>query len=90
MPVTKNHTPAALSFSLAIPPAVRTALIDYWGNEDILRHPEILVDLGPEALRRINRIGRKSLYQIAQALDSIGYIDSQEKWLKGNKRLAPK
>jgi hypothetical protein len=85
MPVTKEHTSTAFSFGTAIPAAVRSALIDYWGNEDILRRPEILVDLGPEAISRINRIGRKSLHQIAQALDNFGYIDSPGLWLPKGK-----
>jgi hypothetical protein len=85
MPVTKDHTPAAFSFRWAIPPAVRTALIEYWGSEEILIHPEILVDLGPEAISRINRIGRISLHQIAQALDTFGYIDSPGLWLPKGK-----
>ena len=81
MPVTKEHTPSVFSLGITIPSAVRSALIDYWGNEDIIRQPEILVDLGPEAISRINRIGRKSLHQIAHALGSLGYIDSPESWL---------
>ena len=85
MPVTKEHTSTAFSFGSAIPAAVRSALIDYWGNDEILRQPEILVDLGPEAISRINRIGRKSLHQIAQALDSLGYIDSPRLWLPKGK-----
>lgn len=85
MPVTKEHTSSVFSSVIAIPPAVGSALIDYWGNEDILRQPEILMELGPGAISRINRIGRKSLHQIAQALDSLGYIDSPESWLDKEK-----
>ena len=85
MPVSKEHTSTAFSFGTAIPPAVRSALIDYWGNDEILRQPKILVDLGPEAISRINRIGRKSLYQIAQALVNFGYIDSSGVWLPKGK-----
>ncbi len=85
MPVTNEHTPSVFSFVIAIPPAVRSALIDYWGNEDIVRQPEILVELGPGAISRINRIERKPLHQIARALDSLGYIDSPESWLDKEK-----
>ena len=85
MPVTNEHTPSVFSFVIAIPPAVRSALIGYWGNEDIVRHPEILVELGPGAISRINRIGRKSLHQITRALDSLGYIDSPESLLNKEK-----
>ena len=85
MPVIENHTASAFPFRKAIPPTVRKALIDYWGSEDILRHPEILVDLGPEAISRINRIGRKSLSKIALALASLGYIESSRLWLTQEK-----
>ena len=85
MPVKENRTTAAFSFRKAIPPSVRKALIDYWGSEDIVRQPEILVDLGPVAISRINRIGHKSLYKIALALDSFGYIESSRIWLTQGK-----
>ena len=85
MPVKENRTTAAFSFRKAIPPSVRKALIAYWGSEDIVRHPEILVELGPEAISRISRIGRKSLNKIALALNSFGYIESSGLWLAQEK-----
>ena len=83
MPVTENHTATQFPFKKALQPAVCSALIDYWGSDDIVLHPEILVDLGPVALSRINRIWRKSLYKIAQVLAIYGYIASAESWLSG-------
>lgn len=85
MPIANDHTPAILSFKAAISPAVRTALTDYWGNEDILSRPEIIADLGAEGVSRINRIGRKSLLQIARALESCGHIESPDLWLTKGK-----
>lgn len=73
------------SFYLAIPSSTRKALIQYWGNEDIVFRPEIIVDLGPEHISRIKRIGRKSLEQIAQALKFSGHIDSPGAWLTKDK-----
>ena len=77
--------PAHSSFEMAISPPARKALIQYWGNEDIVCNPEIILDLGPLNISRINRIGGKSLQQIANALETFGYIDSPEKWLAEKK-----
>ena len=69
------------SFNMTIPPQIKKALVKYWGSEEIIDHPEIIVELGPGFISRINRIGSKSLVQIAQALDALGYIDSHTVWL---------
>ena len=69
------------SFKRALSPAIRKALVEFWGSEEIFEQPEIIMDLGPIGISRINRIGKKSLWQIAMALDSLGYIDSPEVWL---------
>ena len=77
----EEHIYSGSSFKTAISPSIRKALVEFWGGEDILDQPEILVDLGPGNISRINRIGRKSLWQIAEALDSLGYIGSSHLWL---------
>jgi hypothetical protein len=77
----KEHILSGSCFKTAISPSIRKALVEFWGNEEIVEQPEILVDLGPDSISRINRIGRKSLRQIALALDSFGYIDSHHLWL---------
>jgi hypothetical protein len=69
------------SFKKTISPQVRKALVGFWGSEEIINHPEIIVELGPDSISRITRIGSKSLLQIAQALDTFGYIDSDSPWL---------
>lgn len=81
MSVAKDQTSLDGSFKTAISPSVQKALVEFWGNEDIIDRPEILVELGPESVSRINRIGRKSLSEIARALDCFGYIDSSGSWL---------
>jgi len=86
MPVTNDCTPTVFSFRTAISPSICKVLVDYWGSENILRHPEILVDLGPETLIRINRIGRNFLNQIANALGRFDYIESSELWLRRGKK----
>ena len=47
-------------------------------------------DLGAESVSRINRIGRISLDEIAQALDSFGFIESQQMWLAKDKEWTVK
>jgi len=81
----EEHIFSGSSFKTAISPTIRKALIEFWGGEEIVDQPEILVDLGPGNISRINRIGRKSLWQIAQVLDSFGYIGSSHLWLHRKK-----
>ena len=69
------------TFKRELSPAIRKVLVEFWGSEEIVEQPEILVGFGPVGISRINRIGKKSLWQIAQALDSLGYIDSPDVWL---------
>jgi len=77
----EEHIFSGSSFKTAISPTIRKALVEYWGGEEIVDQPEILVDLGPGNISRINRIGRKSLWQIAQTLSSFGYIGSPHLWV---------
>ena len=86
MPLPNKHIPDLSSFKTALPPTVRKSLIEFWGNEEIINQPEIIADLGAESVIRINRIGRKSLDGIAQALDSFGFIDSPGLWLRKGKQ----
>jgi hypothetical protein len=79
-PANKNST-TDIPFKMAIPSTVRKALVEYWGSDEILEQPEIIVDLGPKSISRINRIGRKSLHEIAQALNSTGHLESPDLWL---------
>ena len=72
---------SGIFFKRALSPAIRKALVEFWGSEEIVKQPEIIVGLGPVGISRINRIGKKSLWQIAQALYSLGYIDSPDVWL---------
>ena len=78
---SNEQTSVNSSFKIAIPPAARKALVEFWGSDQIIDQPEIIVDLGSESICRINKIGRKSLYEIAKALDSFGYIKSPGLWL---------
>jgi hypothetical protein len=81
MSSANKNTPASPAFKKSLSPSVRKALVEFWGSEEIINQPEILADLGPESIGRINRIGSKSLSTIAQALNSSGYIDSPHLWL---------
>ena len=85
MPAAFKNMPVDSLFKMAISPTVRKVLIEYWGNEDIVCQPEIIADIGAESISRINRIGRKSLNDIALALDRCGYIDSPRSWLDKGK-----
>ena len=82
---TNKQMSASSSFENTIPASARKALVEYWGNEHILNHPEIIAELGPVSISKINRIGRKSLRRIAEALDRFGYIESSGKWLSEKK-----
>lgn len=73
------------SFATALSPTIRKALNSYWGKNDILVHPEIIVGLGAHALSSVNRIGIKSLQVIAENLYRFGYIDNPDDWLAGKK-----
>jgi len=77
----EKHIFSGSSFKTAISPTIRKALVEFWGDKEIVDQPVILVNLGPGNISRINRIGRKSLWQIAEALDSFGYIGSSHLWL---------
>ena len=71
------------TFANALPPAIRKVLNNYWGNNDIFVQPDIIVGLGAHALSSVNRIGIKSLQEIAENLCRFGYIDDPDSWLAG-------
>jgi len=83
-PAKENNIPDH-SFKSALNPTIKKVLVEFWGNEKIIEEPEIIVALGPVDISRINRIGEKSLLQIAHTLGSFGYIDSPDIWLLKNK-----
>ena len=76
MESANNRTRHEFSFKSFLSPAVRKALVEYWGSDEIIDQPEIIAELGAEGISRINRIGRKSLDEIVLALHRLGYIDS--------------
>jgi hypothetical protein len=77
----KDYARVGSSFKTNLSPAVRKALVEYWGSEEIIDQPEIIAEFGADGVSRINRIGRKSTQQIAHALESFGYIPSSHIWL---------
>ena len=77
---------AAASFRASLTPAIQKALAQFWGSESILDDPVILAELGPDALGRVQRIGRISLANIARGLELFGYIESSRRWLKAGKK----
>lgn len=74
------------SFRAYLAPAVQKALVEFWGSEAILDKPDILAELGSEALGRVQRIGRISLGNIARGLELFGYIESSRRWLAAGKK----
>ena len=85
-PGTPQENTAA-SFRASLAPAVKKVLTEFWGSETILEHPDILAELGPDTLGRVQRIGRISLDNIARGLELFGYIESSSRWLAaGEKR----
>jgi hypothetical protein len=71
------------TFATALSPAIRKVLNRYWGNDDIFDNPEIIAGLGAQALSSVNRIGIKSLQEIAENLYRFRYIDDPDSWLAG-------
>ena len=71
------------TFATALSPAIRKVLNNYWGNNDIFVHPDIIVGLGAHSLSSVHRIGIKSLQAIAENLYRFGYIDDPDSWLAG-------
>ena len=56
-----------------LPARVRNALIKVFGSEEILEHPEKLASMGPDAFFKWRNMGRKSVNQLVEALESLGY-----------------
>lgn len=81
MSSANSHPENTPSFKAALSPATRKALMEFWGNDEIINKPEIIADLGPDGVSRINRIGKKSLGEIARALECFHHTDSSHQWL---------
>ena len=52
---------------------VQNVLIKAFGSEDILGHPGKLASMGPDAFSKWRNMGRKSVNQLVEALESLGY-----------------
>jgi hypothetical protein len=52
---------------------IRNVLVKVYGGEEIFKHPEKLVSLGEEACLAWKNFGRKSLNDLMNALESLGY-----------------
>ena len=52
---------------------VQNVLIKAFGSEEILKHPEKLASMGPDAFFKWRNMGRKSVNQLMEALESLGY-----------------
>ena len=52
---------------------VQNVLIKALGSEEILEHPEKLASMGPDAFSKWRNMGRKSINQLMEALESLGY-----------------
>jgi hypothetical protein len=52
---------------------VQNVLIKTFGSEEILEHPEKLANMGPDAFFKWRNMGRKSINQLIEALESLGY-----------------
>jgi hypothetical protein len=61
-----------------LPGRVQKVLIKTFGSEEILNFPEKLASLGPEVFYKWRNIGRKSVKQLIDALESLGFAVSQK------------
>ena len=62
------------------PEAKGGLMLNYWPG--ILDKPELIAELGIEPLERAIGLCRRSLREISEVLNKLGYIDSAEKWLE--------
>lgn len=53
-----------------------------FANENILENPQKIASLGIVNLLQIKNIGRKTLKELAVALQTLGFIKDDDKWLK--------
>jgi predicted patatin/cPLA2 family phospholipase len=56
------------------------ALDQSFKNQNILEHPQKILELGPYKMLKIKKIGRVSLKEIACALYTLGYIKIGDEW----------
>src|SRR4030042_6539815 len=52
---------------------VQNVLMKALGSEEILEHPEKLASMGPDAFFKWRNMGRKSVNQLMETLESLGY-----------------
>ena len=52
---------------------VQNVLIKAFGSEEIFKNPEKLASMGPDAFFRWRNMGRKSINQLMETLESLGY-----------------
>src|SRR4030067_1309011 len=53
-----------------------------FANENILENPQKIASLGKDKLLQIKNIGRKTLKELAVALQTLGFIKHDDKWLE--------
>ena len=61
-----------------LPGRVQNVLIKTFGSAEILNCPEKLASMGPEVFYKWRNIGRKSVKQLIDALESLGFAVSQK------------
>lgn len=66
----------------ALPVRVQNILIKAFGSEEIFKNPEKLASMGPDVFFKWRNMGRKSVTQLIEALESLGYA------VKGDIRMA--
>jgi len=60
-----------------LPARVQNILIKVFGSEEILNNPERLASMGPEVFGKWRNMGRKSIKQLMEALESLGFSVNQ-------------
>jgi hypothetical protein len=62
-----------------LPVRIQNVLIKVFGNEEIFKNPEKLASMGADVFITWQNIGRKSVNQLNDALQSLGYPANQDK-----------
>ena len=62
-----------------LPVRIQNVLIKVFGNEEIFKNPEKLASMGADVFITWQNIGRKSVNQLNDALQSLGYPGNQDK-----------
>jgi len=61
-----------------LPVRIRNVLVKVFGSEEIFNHPEKLVSLSQEVFLTWKNFGRKSLNDLMNALESLGYTVNRD------------